>query len=46
MLTYICKDTVALLTDTPLEAESEVVAADHDTASKALLKRLHIWLDA
>lgn len=46
MLTYICKDAVALLADAPLEAEGEVMAADHDTASKALLKRLHIWLDA
>lgn len=46
MLTYVCEDAIALLADAPLEAEGEVVAADHDAASEALLERLHVWLDA
>lgn len=45
-LTYIGKDTVPLLADTSLQTEGQVVAADHDAAAKALLKRLHIRLDA
>lgn len=46
MLTYVREDAIALLADAPLEAEGEVVAADHDAASEALLERLHVWLDA
>lgn len=46
MLTYVREDAIALLTDAPLEAEGEVVAADHDAASEALLEWLHVWLNA
>lgn len=46
MLTYVREDAIAPLADAPLEAEGEVVAADHDAASEALLERLHVWLDA
>lgn len=46
MLTYVREDAIALLADAPLEAEGEVMAADHDAASEALLKRFHVWLDA
>lgn len=45
-LTYIGKDTIPLLADTSLQTEGQVVAADHDAAAEALLKRLHVWLDA
>ena len=45
-MTYIGEDAVALLADTALETEGQVVAADHDTTAITLLKRLHIWLDA
>lgn len=45
-LTYIGKDTVSLLANTSLQTEGQVVAADHDAAAKALLKRLHVRLDA
>lgn len=46
MIAYVRKDAVALLADASLEAEGEVVAADHDAAPKALLERLHVRLNA
>lgn len=45
MMSYVGKDAVALLADTSLEAEAEVVAADHDAAPKALLQWLHVRLN-
>lgn len=45
-LTYIGEDAVALVAHTSLQTEGQVMAADHDAAAKALLKRLHIRLDA
>lgn len=45
MIAYVRKDAVALLADASLEAEGEVVAADHDAAPKALLERLHVRLN-
>lgn len=45
-MTYIGKDTIALLANTTLETEGQVVAADHDTTAKTLLKWLHVWFDA
>lgn len=45
-LTYIGKDAVPLLANTSLQTEGQVVAADHDAAAEALLKRLHVRLDA
>lgn len=45
MSSYVGKDAVALLADASLEAEGEVVAADHDAAPKALLERLHVRLN-
>lgn len=44
-ISYVSKDAVALLADASLEAEGEVVAADHDAAPKALLEWLHVRLD-
>lgn len=46
VMTYVGEDTITLLANASLEAEGEVVAADHNTAAKTLLKRLHVWLDA
>lgn len=46
VITYVGEDAVALLTNAALETEGQVVTADHDTAAEALLKRLHVWLDA
>lgn len=46
VMTYVGEDAVSLLTNAALETEGQVVAADHDAAAKALLKWLHIWLDA
>lgn len=46
VMTYIGEDAIALLTNAALETEGQVVAADHDTTAKALLKWLHVWLDA
>lgn len=45
MISYVGKDAITLLADTSLEAEGEVVAADHDAAPKALLERLHVRLN-
>lgn len=45
-MTYVGEDAVALLANAALETEGQVVAADHDTTAKTLLKWLHIWLDA
>lgn len=42
---YICQDAVVLLTDAALQAEGQVMAADHDTAAKSFLEGLHVWLD-
>lgn len=44
-MTYIGKDTVALLIHAALQTEGEVVAADHYTSTKTLLEGLHVWLD-
>lgn len=45
-LTYIGEDAVALVANTSLQTEGQVMAADHNAAAKALLKRLHVRLDA
>lgn len=45
-LTYIGEDAVTLVTNASLQAEGQVMAADHDASAKALLKRLHVRLDA
>ena len=45
-MTYVGEDAVALLADAALEAEGQVVAADHDTPAEAFLERLHVRLDA
>lgn len=45
-LTYIGEDAVAFVANTSLQTEGQVMAADHDAAAKALLKWLHVRLDA
>lgn len=45
-MAYVGEDAIALLADAALQTEGQVMAADHDTPAKALLKWLHIWLDA
>lgn len=45
-MAYVGQNAVALLADASLEAEGEVVAADHDAPPKSLLQRLHVRLDA
>lgn len=45
-VTYVGEDTIGLLVNAALQAEGEVVAADHDAAAETLLERLHVWLDA
>lgn len=45
-LTYIGEDAVALVANASLQTEGQVMAADHDAAAEALLKRLHVRLDA
>lgn len=44
-LTYIGEDGVALVANASLQTEGQVMAADHDAAAEALLKRLHIRFD-
>lgn len=44
-LPYIGEDAVAFVAHASLQTEGQVMAADHDAAAEALLKRLHIWLD-
>lgn len=45
-VTYVGEDTIGLLVNAALQAEGEVVAADHDAAAETLLEGLHVWLDA
>lgn len=43
---YVSQNSIAFLTDRTLQAESQVMAGDHNATTKALFKWLHIWLDA
>lgn len=45
MMSYVGQDAVGLLAHAPLEVKGQVVAADDDAASEALLKRLHVRLN-